>query len=156
MKNLKNLRKNTRNDYLNNLSLNLNDSSNDLDDILSIDIDIIEESILSIFKSYGNINEKRDENLNYINNSNKSEEEVNDYKSIEKTKIFGTSKADKKNENFKYKNDKNLDNPLLKDNWQFNNFLNNQTNLEDFPFSNSNGKMQFENMNQKGIFSFEK
>ena len=70
-KNLKNLRKNTRNEFLNNLSLNLNQNPEDLSDLDILVPERIEETILCIFKSYGNPCDKRDENFEN-ENSNKS------------------------------------------------------------------------------------
>ena len=66
MKNLKNLRNNSNVTNLNNSTLCLNESSSNLDDINSLEMDQIEETILSTFKVYGGFCDKKEKKNYYL------------------------------------------------------------------------------------------
>jgi hypothetical protein len=144
-KNLKILSKNTRNKFLNNLSLNLNQNPDDLEDLNNIDQEKIEETILCIFKSYGNFKEKKDENSELENYNRSFSDDSGNYKANNgKGKIFGTAKIDKKFDKKEMdENDKNL---LLRQNLELRNLLT-QQNLSSIS--------PFENINQKGKNLFQ-
>ena len=149
-KNLKNLRKNTRNEFLNNLSLNLNQNPEDLSDLDILVPERIEETILCIFKSYGNPCDKRDENFENENSNKSFTEDSGNYKdNNDKGKIFGTAKIEKKFD--KSELDDNEKNLLLRQNFELRNLLlGNQKNFELLSQQNLLGKTPLENINQKG------
>jgi len=144
------LHKNTQNEFSNNLTLNLSQDPDDLKDLNSLELERIEETILSIFKSYGNLSEKRDDNLD-LEDSNKSfsEDSDNNKAIFGKGKIFGTTKIDKK---FNKSELDDADNNLpLKKNWDLTNLsFENQKNFEFQTLQNLIGN----SINQKGKFIF--
>lgn len=149
-KNLKNLRKNTRNEYLNNLCLNLNHNPDDLDDLINLEPDRIEEAILGIFKSYGNFNEKRDDNLD-LEESNRSfsDDSCNNKAKSGKEKIFGTAKIEKKFDKNEF--DATDKSSILRELELRNLHLGGQKNLDLHSLQNLT---TLGSMNQNGIFIF--
>lgn len=159
------------------MSLNLNESIDNLSDINSLEMDQIEETILNIFKSYGNLNERNDENNNnslysnkydsndsYSNNNNNIKNknphkaELNNVYNGNKGKIFDTAKIEKRQdlnmnnnlnecETIEYTNENNFDIANL-----LSNNLKGLDLLLNSSSANYQGKSPLENMNPNGKF----
>lgn len=118
--------------------MNLNHNPDDLEDLTNLDNEKIEETILCIFKSYGNFNEKGEDNLD-LEESNKSiSNESIDKAYNQKGKIFGTAKVNKKSD--KYEQNDIERNLLLKQNLELRNLLSQQNLSEKHPLENINQK----------------
>jgi hypothetical protein len=107
MKNLKNFRINSNLMNLSNTKLPLNESLNNFDDINSLDMDLIEETILKTFKGYRGFSENKEKkNLLDLNSKSDSDYRLSNNSKM-KNKIFDTSKISKKNERFMDENEEN-------------------------------------------------
>jgi hypothetical protein len=143
MKNLKNLRNMSNNNLpnlnINNSTLCLNESSNNLDDINSLNMDLIEETILSTFKAYGGFSDKKEKKPFDLNSKSGSDYcPLNNSKL--KNKIFDTSKISKKNERFM---DENEDNYINQDNYEVSNLLKSMSQCYDKKLSNQSNGFDF-------------
>lgn len=134
----------------------MNRNREDLSDLLELETETIEEKILCIFKSCGNLSEKRDDNLENNEDSNNSiSNDASNFiankcnKINAKGKIFGTAKIENKFETNEFdENEKNL---LFRQNLDLKNLLLGiNKNFEMLSQQRLLGKSPLENINPKG------